>query len=149
MRGRLIAVAVLSVACGRSGVAPPAPAAGQAGCYVLDPALAAPPFRFPDTLELAVEWFLPDDSTGGRLRVVRPPDASLTTYRTWGGRFWWVSRPDAVVVTKSDRAFGVEVVLHPGTDTVTGTARSFGPGPDRGAERQVGGRRVPCADLAR
>jgi hypothetical protein len=139
--GALVAVAV--VACGHAGPTPSAPVPQRAGCLLLGPEAA--PFGFPDTLELAAEWFLPDDSTGGRLRVVRPRDASLATYRAYGGRFWWTSTPDSILVTRSDSQSGAVLSLHPDADgaTLRGTIRTFGPAATP-HQQPTGARRVPC-----
>ncbi|MGD8279477.1 MAG: hypothetical protein PVH00_15670 [Gemmatimonadota bacterium] len=142
MRGPLVVVAgCIFAACGRAGISPPAPAVTHAGCYALDRGATAPPFGFPDTLELAAEWFVPDDSTGGRLRVVRPRDASLATYRRFGGRFWWVLADDSVVVIKSSGRTGVVLSLPVG-DTVTGVVRTVGV--DHGRTGYIDGWRIPC-----
>jgi hypothetical protein len=123
-----------------------APAETHAGCYVLewsDGASPAPGF-FPDTLGLAPEWFLPGDSTGERLRVVRPRDASLATYRTYGGRFWWFDSPDSVTVVKSDGERGVRLEARMALDGFTGTVHRFGDDSGDDIARSVAGRRISC-----
>jgi hypothetical protein len=111
---------------------------------VLAPEATTAPFLFPDTLELAAEWFLPQDSTGGRLRVVRPRDAALGTYRTYGGRFWWESAGDSVVVTRSDGVTGAVLALPSATEAFTGVLRTFGPGVS--LMERVSGRRIACPE---
>ena len=146
--GRVVAsIGVLgAVACAHH-TSPLAPAETHAGCYALEWANVSPPAVgfFPDTLGLAAEWFLPGDSTGGRLRVVRPRDASLATYRTYGGRFWWFDAPDSLTVVKSDGERGVRLEAHADATGFTGTVRPFGQGSlvDEIA-RPVTGRRIPC-----
>jgi hypothetical protein len=132
-------------ACGGRSLPVPAPVPERAGCYVLGPEATAAPFHFPDTLELAAEWFLPEDSTGGRLRVVRPRDATLETFRTFGGRFWWESAGDSIVVTRSDGVSGTVVVAPGSGASFTGVIRTFGPGLPR-REAPVSGRRFPCRE---
>jgi len=103
------------------------PAEAQAGCYVLEWTDAHPAEGFfPDTLGLAAEWFVPGDSTGGRLRVVQPRDASLATYSTYGGRFWWLDAADSLTVVKSDDRQGVQLSVRVDTEGLTGVAWSFG-----------------------
>jgi hypothetical protein len=104
-----------------------APARGHAGCYALEWPDAHPaPGFFPDTLGLAAEWFVPGDSTRARLRVVRPRDASLATYRTYGGRFWWLAAADSLTVVKSDDTRGVRLSGRFDAAGFAGVARSFG-----------------------
>ncbi|MDP2483794.1 MAG: hypothetical protein Q8W45_10955 [Candidatus Palauibacterales bacterium] len=144
MRRWIVAlVPVAVVACGHAGPTPPAPAPERSGCLVLGPDATAAPFAFPDTLELAAEWFLPDDSTGGRLRVVRPRDASLATYRAYGGRFWWTTTPDSILVTRSDGQSGAVLSLRPDGETLAGTMRTFGP-TDAGRREPTSARRISC-----
>jgi len=143
MRGWLVAVTgACLTGCGHAGPQPPAPATAHAGCYVLGPEATAAPFVFPDTLELVADWFLPGDSTGGRLQVVRPKDASLATYRTYGGRFWWEIADDSIVVTRSDGETGAVLAIPSGTAEFTGVSRTFGPGV--GLMEYVAGQRIPC-----
>jgi hypothetical protein len=132
----------LAMACGGGALPVPAPVPDRAGCYVLDAEATAAPFLFPDTLELAAEWFLPQDSTGGRLRVVQPRDAALATYRTFGGRFWWESLEDSVLVTRSDGVSGVVLAIPATAAEFTAAIRTFGPG--YGVMEYVSGRRFPC-----
>jgi hypothetical protein len=136
-----------TAACGGSGLPVPAPVPERAGCYVVGPEAAAWPFLFPDTLELAADWFLPQDSTGGRLRVVRPRDAALRTYRTYGGRFWWGTVGDSIVVTRSDGVTGAVLAFPSAPPAFTGVIRTSGPG--LGVMEYVTGRRVPCAEPPR
>jgi len=148
MRGWLIALTGTAlVACGHAGPRPGALAPQQAGCWILGPEATVYPYRFPDTLELAAEWFLPEDSTGGRLRVVRPRDASLATYRRYLGRFWWESREDSIVVTKSDGASGSVLATRLEGETLVGTLRTFGPAAS-GASRAVRAGRVSCDSIS-
>jgi hypothetical protein len=109
---------------------------------VLGPEATVAPLGFPDTLELAADWFLPGDSTGGRLQVVRPKDASLATYRTYGGRFWWEIADDSIVVTRSDGETGAVLAIPSGTAAFTGVSRTFGSG--GGLMEYVAGRRIAC-----
>jgi hypothetical protein len=140
LAGFVIPLAI--AACGGRSLPVPAPVPERAGCYVLGPEAMVAPYHFPDTLELAAEWFLPEDSTGGRLRVVRPRDATLETYRTFGGRFWWESAGDSIVVTRSDGVTGA-VLVAPASASFTGVIWTFGPGLPR-REAAVHGRRTPC-----
>jgi hypothetical protein len=137
-----LVVTIAIGACGGRSLAVPEPVAARAGCYVLGPAAMGAPFRFPDTLELAAEWFLPTDSAGGRLRVVKPRDASLDTYRAFGGRFWWESAGDSIIVTRSDGAAGTVLALSAAADGFPGVIRTFGVDPR--LMEYVDGRRVPC-----
>lgn len=122
-----------------------APAETHAGCYVLEWSDGSPSADFfPDTLGLAAEWFLPGDSTGGRLRVVRPRDASLATYRTYGGRFWWFDAPDSLTVVKSDGERGARLEARAALDGFTGTIRSFGNRTGDDVALAVTARRIPC-----
>jgi len=144
MRRWIVALVPVSVmACGHAGPPPPAPAPERSGCLVLGPDATAAPFAFPDTLELAAEWFLPDDSTGARLRVVRPRDASLATYRAYGGRFWWTTTPDSILVTRSDGQSGAVLSLHPEGEALAGTLRTFGPATTP-REQSTSAQRIPC-----
>jgi hypothetical protein len=133
-----------TAACGGGGLSVPAPVPEHAGCYVVGPEAAAVPFLFPDSLELAAEWFLPDDSTGGRLRVMRPRDAVLGTYRTYGGRFWWETAGDSIVVTRSDGVTGAVLAFPSAAPAFTGVIRTFGPGV--GVMEYVTGKRIACAE---
>jgi len=135
---------VATVACGARPLPVPAPAPERAGCYVLGDEATVAPFLFPDTLELAAEWFLPQDSTGGRLRVVRPRDASLATYRTFGGRFWWESAADSIVVTRSDGVTSTLLTIPSAPAGSIGVIRTVGTGV--GALEYVSGRRIPCPE---
>jgi hypothetical protein len=137
---------VATVACGARSLPVPAPVSQRAGCYVLGGEATVAPFLFPDTLELAAEWFLPQDSTGGRLRVVRPRDASLDTYRTFGGRFWWESVADSIVVTRSDGATSTVLTIPSAPAESTGVIRTVGTGVS--VMEYVSGRRIPCPEPA-
>lgn len=132
------------MACGTRSLPVPAPVPERAGCYVVGPEATAGPFLFPDTLELAAEWFLPQDSSGGRLRVVRPRDAALGTYRTYGGRFWWETVGDSIVVTRSDGVTGAVLAFPSAAPAFTGVIRTFGP--EVGVMEYVTGTRIACAD---
>jgi len=116
----------------------------RAGCYVLGPEAMVAPYHFPDTLELAAEWFLPEDSTGGRLRVVRPRDATLETYRTFGGRFWWESAGDSIVVTRHDGVTGAVLAMPAAAEVFTGVIRTVGSGVS--LVERVSGRRIACPE---
>jgi hypothetical protein len=120
------------------------PAEAHAGCYTLEWPDARPAVGFfPDTLGLAAEWFVPGDSTGGRLRVVRPRDASLATYRAYRGRFWWLDAADSLTVVKSDDIRGVRLSARIDAEGFVGVARSFGTdGRDEGFT--VRGRHITC-----
>jgi hypothetical protein len=139
---RRSALALLGAACAHHMPAVE-PARAHAGCYVLEWLDGSPPAGFfPDTLGLAAEWFVPGDSTSARLRVVRPRDASLATYRTYGGRFWWLDAADSVTVVKSDDGHGVRLSARVDADGFTGVTRSFGT--DDGVALAVRGRRSAC-----
>jgi hypothetical protein len=133
-----------AAACGGRSLPVPPPVPERAGCYVLGDEATVAPFLFPDTLELAAEWFLPQDSTGGRLRVVRPRDASLGTYRAFGGRFWWESAADSIVVTRSDGATSTVLTLPTAPAEFTGVIRTVGAG--LGLAESVKGRRIACRE---
>lgn len=144
---RFVALGVVA-ACGGQSVPIPALVPERAGCYALGAEATAAPFHFPDTLELATEWFLPGDSTGGRLRVIRPRDAALETYRTFGGRFWWESGADSVVVTRSDGVTGTVLTVPSATPEFIGVIRTFGAGAGTPSgvdgREYVTGRRIAC-----
>lgn len=138
-------VAMAAAACGGPAMSVPALVPERAGCYLLGSDATSAPFNFPDTLELAAEWFLPQDSTGGRLRVVQPRDAALQTYRTFGGRFWWENTADSVVVTRSDGTSGAVLAMRPDGEGFAGVIRTFGPARPSRVE-PVRGRRVSCRE---
>jgi hypothetical protein len=145
MRRLLGFVTLIAIpACGGPRGPLPAVVPERAGCFVLGPEATAAPFHFPDTLELAAEWFLPEDSTGGRLRVVRPRDAAIETFRTYGGRFWWETAGDSIVVTRSDGVTGVVLALPAAAPEFTGVIRTVGSGV-RSMER-VSGQRIACPE---
>jgi len=133
-----------TVSCGGRALPVPAPVPERAGCYVLGLESAAAPFHFPDTLELAAEWFLPEDSTGGRLQVVRPRDAAIETFRTYGGRFWWETEGDSIIVTRHDGVTGAVLAIPVAAREFIGIIRTVGAGVS--LMEQVRGRRIACPD---